>query len=199
MGNDQTLGHLVEQYYRRMGYKLTEPIVKDPLTFKNPLMRFTQEFLHPNETADGFLRVGALLWTTNIRMIWVGVGTSGAFEHPKPTYKEFSYGSIASVQTEKGRLLGSHRITFHIPTNLASGCVEHVSFEATDNYDLVQEFAEHVRKKIAALAHPSTAETQPTNSGDQLIMQLERLANLRSQGSITDDEFNVAKRKLLEI
>ncbi len=197
MTDKESLRQIAEQYFKRTNV-MNAPNVRDILSYKSPLLEYTLEFLHPNETPLGFLRVGALLWATDSRVIWVGLmPKNGMFDSPKPQYKDLPYISIASVHTEKGGFLGYHKINFHVSTTLASGRVEIVSFQATDTFDVVQEFADLVRTRIKISSQPNTAKEKVLPPSDDLIVQLERLAILREKGALTEDEFNLAKRKLL--
>lgn len=58
------------------------------------------------------------------------------------------------------------------------------------NSDRARQAAEQ-----AAMAGPGTPPA--SDSGDDRIGQLERLANLRSSGALTNEEFEAEKRKLL--
>ncbi|MFD7448925.1 SHOCT domain-containing protein [Kitasatospora sp. NPDC059827] len=60
-------------------------------------------------------------------------------------------------------------------------------------------FAEQVREaaRLARTSPPAPATAPGSPTGEQLIGQLERLAALRASGALTDEEFTLAKQRLL--
>ncbi len=60
----------------------------------------------------------------------------------------------------------------------------------------VRNFSDDVREKIFS-AHPKNSTTvQPNNS---ITEQLEKLANLKDRGILTKEEFDMQKKKLLDL
>ncbi|MFD8708381.1 SHOCT domain-containing protein [Kitasatospora sp. NPDC059648] len=57
-------------------------------------------------------------------------------------------------------------------------------------------FAERIRE-TARTARTTPQAPKPSDTGDQLIDQLERLAALRASGALTDEEFSRAKQRLI--
>lgn len=61
-----------------------------------------------------------------------------------------------------------------------------------------EQDAEAMQSQAAAAPPPPPAPApEPSPSSDDLVAQLEKLASLRDQGILTDDEFAVQKAKLL--
>ena len=59
-------------------------------------------------------------------------------------------------------------------------------------------FAEFVRARItAASSHASMSKDDAAPQADDVVSKLERLAALKSQGILTDEEFLDQKRKIL--
>ncbi len=59
--------------------------------------------------------------------------------------------------------------------------------------DVAQRFSNHLREK---LNKPRRDNSKSSNSS--ILDDLEKLANLHGKGSLTDEEFRIAKRKLLK-
>ena len=94
--------------------------------------------------------------------------------------EEFPYDRITSIEYETGMMAGG--ITIH-----AAG--DKAEIKAVPKAQ-VRPFADFLRARI------STAG--PTSSGQEdRMVQLERLGNLRSQGLLTDDEFEIEKKKII--
>ncbi|MBX5474128.1 MAG: SHOCT domain-containing protein [Thermoleophilia bacterium] len=67
-----------------------------------------------------------------------------------------------------------------------------------------KNFANDVRARITAVSEhasaPKTAEAAPapvSNAGGDIVDQLERLAKLKEQGILTEEEFEAQKQKIL--
>lgn len=58
-----------------------------------------------------------------------------------------------------------------------------------------KRFVQRLQDRVAALKSSSNAG--PARASDTLTAQLERLANLRERGHISDEEFDLAKKRLL--
>ncbi len=143
-----------------------------------------------NENSYGYL------WATNRRVVFAGPQGGGLFKAAKPFYKEFTFGSIASIQFEKGKLLPLGKIAFHISTTAAAGTVAKVIFTPMEKNEQILSFIQHVKSKIASLEQPS--QTASSSANTDFIAQLERLGQLKAQGVITDEEFLQAKKKLFD-
>ncbi len=136
------------------------------------------------------------LWATNKRIFFAGTKDEGFLKSPQPFYKEFSYGSIATIQVEEAGLFSSTKIILHILTNSANGNVVKVEFSVSRAEEKWVDFVDFVEEKIDDTT--ISANDSPVNSIEtDFITQLERLGRLKSQGVITETEFLVAKKKLL--
>ena len=64
----------------------------------------------------------------------------------------------------------------------------------------MKRFAEYVRARITAPkehASLSAMQAKNANSTEDFLSKLERLATLKEKGLLSDEEFEVAKKKLL--
>ncbi len=129
---------------------------------------------------------GALLVATTKRLIFISRGLRLHVE-------DFSYDKISSIQHETGLIGGSIKV-------FASGNNAEIT-NVPKAY--VKGFADFVRAKISGMKeHPAvTAHYASTSSshppGEDIIIQIERLAKLKDQGILTEEEFQTKKQELL--
>jgi hypothetical protein len=117
-----------------------------------------------------------LFLTTNKRLLFVDKQLFSA------KTKEFSYSSITSLESDSGLALAK----IIVRTSGGSFTIKGVKKNQS------KPFIEAVRDKMSStLDQDSTATENPT------LSQLERLAKLREQGALTEDEFNQEKQALL--
>ncbi|MFL0364675.1 PH domain-containing protein [Pseudobacillus sp. 179-B 2D1 NHS] len=69
-------------------------------------------------------------------------------------------------------------------------------YEAGKNDEYLRKAVEYINNKMLEATQPEIKPVQNTSESD-FITQLERLANLRQQGILTEDEFQEQKKKLL--
>lgn len=124
-----------------------------------------------------------LLVATNKRLVFVDKGMFSL------TVEDFPYDKVTSLQYNTGLMFGGLEI-------YASGNKAEIK---QVNKDQVKPFAEYVRARITKAApHASYTPPSISNSGnDDMISQLERLAKLKEQGILTDDEFLAQKKIIL--
>ena len=65
-------------------------------------------------------------------------------------------------------------------------------FAGKENNDLAREIKEYIEKAVLKLLAPQET-TLPSNLSDEL----QKLAQLKEKGILSDDEFQTAKRKLI--
>ncbi len=118
-----------------------------------------------------------ILVATNRRVVFVDKGIT------RLRVEDFAYDKISSIQYTTGLAFG--KITIFASSNRAE--IGQVAKNQT------RVFAEYVRAQIAASSTPNEA---PGTTVD-IAGQLERLAKLRDQGALTDEEFEAQKQKLL--
>ena len=181
--------------------------IKNPDEFENYFnyrerryaVEFAIDFFEGGEIPERVIDVGlrvidvdflGFLWCTNRRLFFAGQTENKMFKKPQPDYRQFSYESIARVQFERGGFLSSAKIILHIYTTSARGKLETVSFSSLGNRDKVHEFVDYVTRKRRPLASQTAEESD-------FITQLERLGRLKTEGLISQEEFQVAKKKLL--
>ena len=141
--------------------------------------------LAPNEIIDnlaqGTYNNGqGILVSTNRRLLFVDKGMFFGLK-----VEDFPLDKISSIQYETGLIFGGIKI--HTTGNIAM----------IDNIEKAsaRSFAEFVRDKLSKPKETinATINTEPT-----ILDQLEKLAKLKENGILTEDEFKEQKKKLLE-
>lgn len=126
-----------------------------------------------------------ILVATNKRLIFINKGMLFGMK-----VEDFPYDKISSIQYETGLFLG--KIIIFTSGNKA--VIENIDKHQT------KDFAEYVRARITrATEHAGLVSRIADKSDDDVISQLERLAKLKEQGILTEDEFQAKKKQLLEI
>lgn len=135
---------------------------------------------HIEHIAPGFYSGGwGIVVATNERLLIIDKGITGSLK-----VEDFPYSKINSIQFKTGMLMGEIEI-------FSSGNKAKI-----DNIDkkLVRNLAEHVRSKITS---GDSHDSKPPIQENDIITKLERLAKLKEQGILTEEEFNEQKKKLL--
>jgi hypothetical protein len=129
-----------------------------------------------------------VLVATNKRLVFVDKGIG------KLKVEDFPYDKLTSIQYETGWTMGSI-------TMFASGNKAEIKNVAKDQ---CKNFADYVRARITAVSEHASAPqvSEPasasmSNGGSDIVDRLERLAKLKEQGMLTDDEFEAQKQKIL--
>jgi len=124
-----------------------------------------------------------ILVATNKRLIFVDKGLIYGLR-----VEDFPYDKITSIQYETGVFYGEIKI-------FASGNKADITQISKKQ---ARDFAEYVRARISGVKeHASVYAPAQTSSGD-VITQLERLAELKEQGILSEEEFLTLKKKILE-
>ena len=140
------------------------------------------ESLHDDECIKGIARglyksrKGILVATTD-RVIFFDKGWLWGSR-----VEEFRYDKITSVEYSTG-LIGGEIIIYAAGNATKIDMVPNI---------FCQPFAEAVRKIIS-----TSAPTKSADNSEDFLSKLERLAKLRSDGLLTEEEFVLAKTKLL--
>ncbi len=121
-----------------------------------------------------------ILVSTNRRLLFVDKGMLYGLK-----VEDFPLDKITSIQYETGLLLGEIKI--HTSGNIAK--IENVEKVSA------RSFAEFVRDK---LSQPKENTMTTLISTPNVLDQLEKLAKLKENGILSDEEFNEQKKKLLE-
>lgn len=139
--------------------------------------------------ASGYYKTGyGIIVATSKRIIFIDKGMLYGLR-----VEDFSYNKITSIEYSTGLLRGAITI-------LASGnkaVIDRVQKE------LVKDFSDYVRSKItSAKTVQQTASGESTDKkipkrSEDFLTQLERLANLKEKGVLTEEEFNEQKKKIL--
>ncbi|HYG59125.1 MAG TPA: PH domain-containing protein [Symbiobacteriaceae bacterium] len=143
----------------------------------------------PERIIAGYYAKGnGILVATNKRLVFIDKGLMWGLR-----VEDFPYDKISTIEYNTGMLLGD--LTIYTSGNRAK--IEHV------DKTQVREFGEYVRARItSAMAHKSAAAAPAASppappAGGDVMAQLERLAQLRTQGLIDETEFKAAKARLL--
>lgn len=142
--------------------------------------------LHDDETlmdiVGGFYDQGSgILVATTKRLIFVYKGLMWGMK-----VEDFPFDRISSIQYETGMLSGELVI-------FASGNKATIKAVMKDR---CRVFCENVRTLIVNSKQESKPSPQSSGS-DDMLGQLERLSVLHNSGALTDEEFTLAKKKLL--
>lgn len=124
-----------------------------------------------------------ILVATNKRLIFIDKGLVYGLK-----VEDFPYDKITSIQYKTGLLMGE--ITIFASGNKAD--ISQIEKKRTRN------FAEYVRARITASKEHASMPLLPLKEKEDVIIQLERLARLKEQGILTEEEFMEQKRKILE-
>ncbi len=180
----------------------------DSLLEKDKGVKFAFDSLLPDELPERITPVWlelasatpryGFLWGTNKRLLFAGI-IKGYFSKTKAVFREYAYRSIADVEFVKGSFFREARIILHLSTTPASGGEARVAFGSLANNARLQAFVDYLRSRIANPEAAASDMSSPVAAeDDDLVVKLERLAQLKSQGTITEQEFLAAKKKLLE-
>jgi hypothetical protein len=120
-----------------------------------------------------------VLVATNKRLVFVDKGTLWGCK-----VEDFPYDKINSIQYDTGMLMGTIKIH-------ASG--NHADIHNVDKV-WAKNFADFARAKISSYTN---VPTQSPQLAVDMLSQLERLAKLKEQGVLTDEEFSEQKAKML--
>jgi hypothetical protein len=89
-------------------------------------------------------------------------------------------------------------------TAVAGGVSAHQQRKQEEQYEQQQYESQQQQAQMQAAAQQAVAQPQPAaaapapaGGGNDTVAELERLAGLRQQGILTDEEFAAAKQKLL--
>lgn len=134
---------------------------------------------------SGFLKEGkgmtghGLLVATNYRLIFIDKSTFGF----GVKMEDFPYKNITSVSVETSLLKSSLKI-------ICSG-----NTAVIDVVTGAKQLSEFVRQKTYSLEHP---KTENKNLENDILGKIEKLAELKEKGILSEDEFTIQKTKLLE-
>lgn len=140
--------------------------------------------LATNETVDNIIQGTynngqGILVSTNSRLVFIDKGLLYGLK-----VEDFPLDKITSIQYETGLLLG--KVKIHTSSNIAT--IDNVEKAST------RSFAEFVRNKLSQpKENVLNVNTQP-----DVLDQLEKLAKLKENGILSEEEFNDQKKKLLD-
>jgi hypothetical protein len=147
--------------------------------------------LWPDEKVENIIQGSynngnGILVATNRRLVFVDKGFLYGLK-----VEDFPYEKISSIQYKTGLLLGE--ITIFTSGNKA--VIDNVYKEKA------RAFGEWVRAKISKapdiIPQPIPKENITASHSIDIIEQLERLAKLKEQGILTDEELQIQKKKIL--
>jgi hypothetical protein len=135
------------------------------------------------QLVTGFYGNGnGVLVATNKRLVFVDKGLVFGLR-----VEDFPYEKITSIQYKIGLLFGE--ITIFASGNRAD--IKNVA------KDVARSFAEHARARMTPIAASHSASAHSTQGSDAIVAALERLATLKSQGILTESEFESQKARIL--
>lgn len=159
-------------------------IGKDSLSVRKKEIMELPKILQSDEVIEHIISgsyeggLGVLV-ATNKRLVFVDKGMLWGSK-----VEDFPYDKITSIQYDTGMLMGTIKI--------------HASGNKADIHNVAKmwtkDFADFVRLKISSETNVASEPTQPAVD---MLSQLERLAKLRDQGVLTEEEFNEQKAKML--
>ena len=123
-----------------------------------------------------------VLCATNKRLVFVEKGLLTRLR-----VEDFPYDRITSIQYQTGLIFGSIRIFVAGNTAELSMIPKHMT----------KPFAEYVRARITTTSGHAALEQKTTDSSIQKVDALERLAKLKDQGMLTEEEFQAQKKVIL--
>ena len=148
------------------------------------------DILWENENVENLIQGmynngNGILVATNKRLIFIDKGLVFGLK-----VEDFPYDKISSIQYSTGLLLG--KLTIFASGNKA----------VIDNVEKkrVRIFGDFVRNKISSkntVETPTNQSQQKTDTSDDIVSKLERLAKLKEQGILTEKEFIQQKQKIL--
>lgn len=125
-----------------------------------------------------------VLCATNKRLVFVD---KGLFSNLR--VEDFPYDRVTSIQYDVGWVFGGIQI-------FVAGNAAELSMIPKH---MTKPFAEYVRARItSASGHAATAQ-KPVESSVQKVDALERLAKLKEQGLLTEEEFQDQKKAILSL
>lgn len=123
-----------------------------------------------------------ILVATNTRLVFVDKGLIYGLK-----VEDFPYDKISSIQYKTGMLLGE--LTIYASGNRAD--IKNVEKK------LVRNFAEFVRAKTTENKEKNTVKSE--EPVPDIADQIKKLADLKEQGILTEEEFSAKKKKILGI
>lgn len=133
---------------------------------------------------EGF---NGILCATDRRLVFIGKGIIRGLK-----VEDFAYDKISSIQYQVGMLMG--KMTLFTSGNKAN-------IEQVYPKEEIRDFAEEVRARISAPKPSSSVQVlqaPPAQPQPDRYDQLEKLARLKGTGVMTEEEFQVEKRRILD-
>ena len=151
----------------------------------------------PEMLASGFYNNGTgILVATDRRVVFVDKGMFGSLK-----IEDFPYDKISSIESQTGILMGE--ITIYVSGNKEQ--IKNVSKgELTTFADFLRNktFVANSKNRSSFSAPIAQAPETPATVANAPVVsvadELEKLAQLRDRGIITDEEFNLQKARLLQ-
>ena len=149
----------------------------------NELPQILSENEKVNNIIQGTYNNGqGILVSTNRRLVFIDKGLLYGLK-----VEDFPLDKISSIQYETGLLLG--KVKIHTSGNIAT--IDNVEKSSA------RQFAEFVRDFLSQPKEQQPVYIQ-TNSETTVLDQIEKLAKLKDNGILSEEEFAEQKKKLLE-
>ena len=140
---------------------------------------------------------GGILVATNKRLIFIDKALLGS----RLRVEDFPYDKLTSIQYDTGSFFSDsatldpdRRATITIFASGNKAEIKHV------HKDQVRGFCDYVRARTSGVAEHASISPAAAGGGgsvSDVVSQLERLAKLKEQGFLTDEEFQAQKNRLL--
>lgn len=125
-----------------------------------------------------------ILVATNKRLVFVDKGLIYGLR-----VEDFPYDKVSSIQYKTGLLFGE--LTIFSSGNKAD--IQQIEKKQ------VRDFCDYVRARITDVKEHASSPSEGQKTSLDLADQIKKLADLKNQGLLTEDEFNAKKKQLLGI
>ena len=170
---------------------------------KGKLEKAFNDNIHADENVDVKLQVhaGEGIAVTDKRIMILKAGLVSAAGFFGANCKSFYYNQITSVDLRLGVMGGHLQLTVAGSTDIKGkgfldmGQAENAATFTVDYKERMKYVANLIRERVQS-SH-NTSPVINNVAGNNLVEQLNELANLKQQGILTEEEFQTAKKKLL--
>lgn len=150
--------------------------------------------------------VGAILEVNDDSVAITPKGLLGVLNRGLKGTKTIPFTSITAIQLKKAGLTAGY-IQFTLPGGNESRSGINDAFRDENSFafslkenETVQKIKEYIEKRMRELRQPQptqAASVGPSSGGTSIADALIKLAEMKSQGLLSDDEFAAAKKRIL--
>lgn len=139
---------------------------------------------------------GALLEVYEDKLTITPKGVTGFLLYTTKGAKTILFSAIAGIHFKKSGGLANGYLHFTLP---GDGVLEEFfssssrnKFEFAGQNDLAMEIKDYIEKRIHESRKPQTSQSSPS-----IVDEIQKLADMKAKGILSDEEFQAAKRQLL--